>query len=1051
MLDPSALAPWILRASTDGIWILDGEGRTLFANERLAEILGSTPAEMATLNIVDFYDEVGQEQTRQHLADLRAGKPAGDNVECSMLRRDGTRLWALISHSPVLDEDGNRHGWLHRVTELTERKLLLDKVLASEQQFAAAQAIAKVGSWEWDVATNVVTWSDQLYRIYNLEPQQFEATYEGFLGYIHPDDRPHVEAAVGSCFAGRDAFEFEARVVRQGGGLVWIRGSGVAVRDPDTGQPTRMSGTAQDITESKTAELALSAASARLELLQTMTASANQSSTLDEAVGVAGWQVARHTGWAHRASYLVDEEGQVSPEWASPACLQAIRERRLAHGHTSGDLTGPKGSAEVVAVPVVLGDRVCRVLEFAIGDGAPASTEILTTIGQVAGQLERVAEREQSARELAAARDAAMDASRMKSDFLATMSHEIRTPLNGVIGLTDLLVRTELDEQQQRLADGVAQAGRTLLGLVNDILDLSKIEAGKLEIEVIEFDVRDVVEQVASLMAEQARNRSIELMVACRPGVPTTMRGDPVRFGQIVTNLMSNAVKFTENGEVTVRVLLQERRGRRTLVRVEVTDTGIGIPAEAQAILFDAFTQADSSTTRQFGGTGLGLAISRKLAEAMGGEIGVTSEVGKGSTFWFTADFEAVDHAGRPAGPAELGLDGSRMLVVDDNATNRFILSDQLSAWGVSAATSSSADEALLTMSAAADAHRPFDVVLLDMCMPGTDGIALAAKISADPGLSASRLLLLTSAGQVDEEALAQVGIGSWLSKPVPHSALHGTLHRLLGRGERDRPRRGAEVAPSGRGRVLVVEDNPVNQLVARGMVTSLGYDVDIAQDGVEAVAVMGSDHGYVAVLMDCQMPRLDGYAATEAIRKQEGPGHHVPIIAMTAAAISGERQRCLAAGMDDFMVKPVDRGVLESLLERWIQAETTDQRGTGTAVASGTLDAARMRMLRDLEPGDPTMFHGFVDSFLRSAPRDLHAIKVAVGAQDPLAVADTAHRLKGSASNLGVSRVAALSDQLEEAGRSRDLTDAAALYADLVAAFDTASAALRDIRRNER
>ena len=1054
------LARWIVGSTGDGLWIFDDDARTIYANDRLAEILGRTPEEMPGLLVTEALDPVGRRQFLAHLAELGERGNGPENAECGMLRKDGSRLWAMVSAGPLLDDAGVRRGWMHRVTELEDRRQLLDMVTSSEQQLAQAQAIAKVGSWQWDVDADMVTWSDELYRIYNLRPQEFEATYEGFLAYLHPEDRPGVEEAVGAAMGGSDTFAWDARIIRRGGEEAWVHGSGVVERD-ETGAPVRMWGTVHDVTEQVHAAEALKAASDRLAVLQAMTSAANETSSLVEAVGVAARELSSHTGWTARAAFGFDDRGTPEPmplagvddtpgtgRAAGPLVLRAAHDRQVTWDDEPVPGAAPVG---MIAIPVVVAERVRCVLELSTDSELAPDPALLETIDHICGQLARVAQRERYATELAAARDAALDASQMKSDFLATMSHEIRTPLNGVIGLSDLLQRTDLDHRQRELANGVERAGRTLLSLINDVLDLSKIEAGKLELEAVDFPVREVVEQTAALMVEAARANSIELLVTCAPEVPAYLRGDPVRFGQIVTNLISNAVKFTHDGEVVVRVQVEERLGAWTALRVEVTDSGIGIEPETQARLFDAFAQADSSTTRRFGGTGLGLSISRQLAQALGGDIGVVSEVGVGSTFWFTALFEeAVGQAVDGDDALVDLLAGLRVLVVDDNATNRLITREQLAVWRVDTTGASSAAEGLTELRQATRAGRPFQAVLLDLCMPDVDGLEMAARVRADESIAEVPLLLLTSVAEVDERALAELAIESCLMKPVLPSALLRHLSRLVGPEAATGPDPLLAVPPSGRGLVLVAEDNPVNQLVARGTLESLGYDVQLAQDGVEAVDAVREGHAFVAVLMDCQMPRLDGYAATEKIRAQGTPASRVPIIAMTAAAISGERERCLAAGMDDFLVKPVTRAQLEETLQHWVHKARATERPPAEPV-EGVLDQARMDMLCSLQPGDPTLFHRFVDSFLQSAPREVLAVRAAMAADDGPALLRAAHRLRGSALNLGVPRVAQVCEELELAGEHAELERAGQLVVLLAAETDLAVPALRALRGGQR
>lgn len=541
----------------------------------------------------------------------------------------------------------------------------------------------------------------------------------------------------------------------------------------------------------------------------------------------------------------------------------------------------------------------------------------IATIGQ------DITSRRAAEAELLSAREAALESSRLKSEFLATMSHEIRTPMNGVIGLTTLLLDTPLDETQRKYAEGVQTAAGALLTLINDILDFSKLEAGKIDLDITSFDPQTLMEEVASLLAEAAQGKGLELIAYCHPDVPARLAGDAGRIRQILLNLASNAVKFTASGEVAIRVNVADQDARTALVRFSVSDTGIGIAAADHLRLFDSFSQADASTTRRYGGTGLGLAICRRLTEVMGGDIGLTSTPGEGSTFWFSLRLPMTTEPGPvPERPVPSLLEGLRVLVVDDNATNRFVLESQLNTWGLRPDAVADARTALDRSRTAASAGKPFDIAVLDMCMPDMDGLELAHEFSRDPALRGIRFMMLTSASQVSKTDMADAGISEWLTKPVRGSELYDRLMRLVaGNPATDaasalaRPPRPDR--PS-KGRILVVEDNAVNQLVAREMVAKLGYEAEVAGDGAEAVSAIGA-RSYAAVLMDCHMPLMDGFEATRIIRARENGGVRLPIIAMTAGAQDEDRERCIAAGMDDYLSKPVDLAALDEALNRWI------------------------------------------------------------------------------------------------------------------------------------
>lgn len=765
-------------------------------------------------------------------------------------------------------------------------------------------------------------------------------------------------------------------------------------------------------------------------------------SSTDAIVGVSRdnrittWNPAAALLYGFRASDVVGRSPDVLLAEAGPLAKELIAraERGAQLDDYEIDWQRPDGSTLPIAMtvsPIVGADGVEGISVFA----------------------RDITQRRREAEALERAREEALASSRLKSEFLATMSHEIRTPMNAVIGLTSLLLETELDRTQRTYAEGVQSAGDALLGVINDILDFSKLEAGKVVLDQQDFSPRQLVEEVGALMAPAASAKGLELIAYCLPGVPAAVHGDVGRIRQILLNLASNAVKFTAVGEVVIKVAAVNDHRDRSRLRFDVIDTGIGIAERDQSRLFESFSQADASTTRRFGGTGLGLAISRRLVEVMGGSIGLESEVDVGSTFTFELTLRT---AARPEPSIEeFGhnlLVGLRVLVVDDNATNRALLGAQLSAWQMQIDLAEAAPQAYEILRSAALRGQPYDIVTLDAHMPDVDGLALARRVTADPVLEGSSMIMLTSGLYPEPQTMRDVGITQWLPKPVRSEELFDRLMRLMAPQEKELQIR-RQYADAGEpeiestGEVLVVDDNPATMIIAKQLLLALGFEVRCVVDGREASELVGERH-FAAVFVDVESSGIDGLETARMIHQRGG--QEAPVVAIVTHPTTEARERSLSAGIEHLVFRPLDSLALRSVLSTLVRpAPFGSSRETSEelhAADNGVIDLSRLEDLAELVGADGSnLMVSMVESFNRRSVERTGVLQQALAAGDRDSVEAIAHEIKGAAGTIGAQRVMASAAAIEQQARGgHDLR--AELVADLVTEMRTAVGALTDL-----
>ena len=1004
------------------VLLCDGQFRQF--NPAFVELMGGTVSQLLGQGVGALFGGARQwDSFKQHVGpSLFAGQPVRETT--TLYRLDGTRFEARLA-GRSLQMEGFASASIWVIEDVSEQRQAEIAMQQARDRLELAQEAGKIGVFDIDLASNQVLWSDKILAMFGLPPGTQRRTQKDWEDMLHPLDRERASALFAQAVSGdalhvRDSW----RIVRPDGEERWFLSAARIFRDGE-GRAVRVVGVNVDIHDQKLLEARVAE---QLDFQQALIDAIPVPLFYKDAEG-------RYIGFnrAYEQAFGVQREALIGKTVLDLGFLPAAdRERFDADAREA--LHGDQSVHKEVDLPYADG-KVHHTLfwlhGFSRADGSP---------GGAIGTFVDITDRQRAEQELRRAKELAEESTALKSNFLANMSHEIRTPMNAIIGMSHLALKSGLSDRQHDYVSKIQQAGQHLLGVINDILDFSKIEAGKLVVEKHPFALDHMLDSVADVVGYKAGAKGLELVCDVAPDVPPNLIGDSLRMGQILINFANNAIKFTERGEISIAVRLMESEGSRVLLRFEVRDTGIGLTPEQMGRLFQSFQQADTSTTRRYGGTGLGLAICKSLAELMGGEVGVESIFGQGSTFWVTVPLERGAPARVLLPPPDLR--GRRVLVVDDNQTAATVLSDMLTSMGFDVEQAHSGLEALDRLRESMARHQPFGLLLLDWHMPGMDGIQLAGHIKGLGMAQVPKMLMVTAYGREDVMRAARLqGIDTVLIKPVNASLLFDTLMQPLEHAPAA-PRRVVATAPAAeqlpleiRGAsVLLVEDNELNQMVAVELLREAGFAVDVAENGEAAIDCI-ERKAYDVVLMDMQMPVMDGETATRRLRSN--PRHaQLPIVAMTANAMEADRQRCFAAGMNDHVAKPIEPAALWAALGRWIRPRP----GLGAmpaahAPASGAMFARGEPPGADAGPapvfpaiagldtalglqralGKPDLYAEMLRRFVRGQSGVLAELEQATRTGDMVLAERLAHTLRSVADNIGALDVSAHARMLEQ------------------------------------
>ncbi len=1043
----------------DWIWEVDINGRYTYCSDKVEDLLGYTPDEMHGKTAFDFMVPENREENIRLVGSITSqGRPL-QNFENWNLTKDGKRVCFLTNGVPIHDSNGKMTGYRGIDDDITRRKKTEKLLIQSERFQREIMESVDAGIVVIDPETHLIE------KVNSAAEEMFGARSTDITGKVcHNFLCPTEKGCCPITDCDQTVQRSEKIMLRADGTRVPILKT---VKCLEIGGRKKLLETFVDIKDLKNAEIKLQNQTILQQILMDISTryinlplaeiknSINGSlKKIGEFVGadrsyIFNYDFRQNTtsntyefcsdGTLPQIEKLQNLSLSLIPDWVNThiAGQPMLIEDVFTLPETSGvrQVLEPQEIKSLLTIPMISNGECIGFVGFDwVTDFHSFSQNEQALLELFSQLLVNIEHRVATEIQLSVEKDNAQAANKAKSEFLANMSHEIRTPLNGVLGMNTLLMDTILTDEQKSYVRTVRSSGEALLNIINDILDFSKIEAGKLELEDIQFNLRLTLEDFAEIMAIKTEEKGLEFICATAPDVPSVIEGDPGRLRQILVNLAGNAIKFTSSGEVSVTATVHSQTEKDIRLRFSVKDTGIGISQKKLKNIFGSFTQADSSTTREFGGTGLGLAISKQLTELMGGEIGVNSKPGEGSEFWFTIDFRKSDASAQELSPSD-ALRETRILIVDDNATNRDILSIQFKAWGIRSEEASDGSSALRVLYDSIENNDPFQIAVLDMQMPGMNGETLGIIMKSDKRLHDIRLLMMTSLGQRgDSKRMKEIGFSAYLTKPVRQSELFEALAVILGlspktTGKTLVTKYSLNEMKLDKFRVLLVEDNITNQMVAMGILKRTGIRVDAVANGREAMVAL-EQIPYDLVFMDVQMPVMDGLEATKTIRSQDSNvrNRNIPIIAMTAHAMQGDREICLEAGMNDYVTKPIGSAAVAEVLKKWLdysgstESTATNQK-SGNKLNKDNVKIFNREEFLDRMMDDKNLAALIISEFMKNAPQLIIRLTEHIHNDNAIEAGQIAHSLKGSAANLSASEFVNIAFEMEQAGKTEDIS----------------------------